>query len=90
MVLFSSMVDCKKSFPPIQLQDHPTKALGKDMAQTIQSRDSLCEEVLSIFDLLGQSRVLFEDVMALLFVEFSHIRRHIFNMFRYITFNLLP
>ena len=65
MVLFSSMVDCKNSFPPIQLQDHPTKALGKDMGQTIQSRDPLCEEVLSIFDLLGQSRVFFDDVMAL-------------------------
>ena len=56
MVLFFSMVDCRMSFPPIQLQDHPTKALGKDMGQTIQSRDSLCEVVLSIFDLLGQSR----------------------------------
>ena len=53
------MVDCKKSFPPIQLQDHPTKALGVGMGQTIQSIDPLCEEVLSIFDLWGQSRVFF-------------------------------
>ncbi len=67
MVLLSSMVDYRMSFPPIELQDHPTKALGKGMGQTIQSIDPLCEEVFSVFDLWGQSRVFSKDVMALIF-----------------------
>ena len=79
MVLFFSMLDYRMSFPPIQLQDHPTKALGKGMGQTIQSIDPLCEEVLSIFDLWGQSQVFFDNIVALLFLAFSHIRTHVNN-----------